>query len=210
MRVHQVHGRDFSGHVVRLEPLCLDHAPGLAAAAAEDRTTYGFTTVPEGVDGAAGYVRTLLASAAVGELVPFAQVRVADDAVVGATSYRSMRHRDGRSAPYSVEIGGTWLAASAQRTALNTEAKLLLMTHAFETWQVGRVDLRTDARNERSCTATAALGAQCEGVLRHWQPSHVAREAELLRDTAIFSVTAPEWPAVRARLNDRLGVDPGR
>lgn len=210
MHVHQVHARDFRGQVVRLEPLGLEHAPGLSAAAAEDRSTFGFTTVPAGSEGAAGHVRMLMASAVAGELIPFAQVRVSDSAVVGATSYRSLRHRDGRPEPYSVEIGGTWLAASARRTALNTEAKLLLMTHAFDTWQVGRVGLGTDARNDRSRAAIAALGAQFEGVLRHWQPSLVAGEEEPLRDTAIFSVTAAEWPAIRARLLERLAMDSGR
>jgi RimJ/RimL family protein N-acetyltransferase len=106
--------------------------------------------------------------------------------------------------PYAVEIGGTWLAASAQGTGINVDAKLLLLTHAFEHWQVGRVDLKTDARNERSRNAIARIGATFEGVLRSWQPSLVAGEEGRLRDTAMFSIVAGEWPAVRARLDQRL------
>jgi RimJ/RimL family protein N-acetyltransferase len=103
-----------------------------------------------------------------------------------------------------VEIGGTWLSSSAQRTAMNTEAKLLLLTHAFEQWGVGRVDLKTDARNERSRNAMARIGGTFEGVLRQWQPSQVVGEENLLRDSAMFSVIAAQWPEVRDALKSRL------
>lgn len=106
--------------------------------------------------------------------------------------------------PFAVEVGGTWLAASAQRTAVNTEAKLLLLAHAFDTWGVVRVDLKTDARNERSRAAIERLGARFEGVLRRWQPSQVAGEEDGYRDSAIYSVLDTEWPSVRANLAARL------
>jgi RimJ/RimL family protein N-acetyltransferase len=132
------------------------------------------------------------------------QVRLLDDQAVGVTRFLTFRARHDSLMPYAVEIGGTWLAASAQRTGINAEAKLLLLTHAFETWKVGRVDFKTDARNGRSRAAISALGATFEGVLRHWQPSHVAGEEGQLRDSAVYSILDSEWPTVRRGLLARL------
>jgi RimJ/RimL family protein N-acetyltransferase len=112
----------------------------------------------------------------------------------------TIRRLDESSSPYAVEIGGTWLAGSTQRTGINTNAKLLLLDYAFTTFGVGRVDLKTDARNERSRAAISRIGASFEGVLRHWQPSLVAGEEGQLRDTAIYSILDVEWPDVRAGL----------
>jgi RimJ/RimL family protein N-acetyltransferase len=186
-----------SGKVVRLEPLTESHVDGLAVAAGEDRTTYDWTPVPEGLEGTRAYVRAVLQMQRDCETIPFAQVRVADDAPVGVTRYLTLR-------PHAVEIGGTWLAASAQRTPINTEAKLLLLTHAFETWHLGRVDFKTDARNVRSRNAIARLGATFEGVLHNWQDSHAAGEEGKLRDSAMFSITDVQWPGVKAELESRL------
>ena len=99
-----------------------------------------------------------------------------------------------------MEIGGTWLAASAQRTGANTDAKLLMLTHAFDVWDVQRLDLKTDARNARSRAAIERLGAQLDGVMRNWQPSYVPGEGGLPRDTALYSIIPSEWPAIRDRL----------
>jgi RimJ/RimL family protein N-acetyltransferase len=195
-----------AGRLVRLEPLAVAHADGLAAAAAENRDTYSFTTVPHGPEAVADYVESALLSADRGEAVPFAQVRATDAVVVGATRFLSLRFRPMHDVPYAVEIGATWLAASAQRTGLNVEAKLLLMDFAFDYWQVGRVDFKTDARNERSRAAIAGLGATCEGVLRNWQPSHAIGEENLLRDSALYAVVADDWPSVRAGLVARLAA----
>ena len=129
---------------------------------------------------------------------------MADERVVGCTRFLTIRRRSRDSAPFAVEIGGTWLSASAQRTGVNVEAKLLLLAHAFDAWGVGRVDFKTDARNAPSRAAIAALGATFEGVLRNWQPSHVPGEEALLRDSAMYAVTDADWPAVRARLEARL------
>ena len=137
------------GSRMRLEPLRLDHVDGLVAAAAEDRGTYGWTTVPDGPGAMQGYVDYLLGLRDAGEWVPFVQVAVAGDRPVGMTNFLALRYA-GAAVPFAVEIGGTWLGASAQRTGINVEAKLLLLTYAFEEWGVGRVDLKTDARNERS------------------------------------------------------------
>ena len=195
-----------TGARVRLEPLGEAHLDGLVAAAAENRVTYGFTFVPDGRDAADFYFQTLATARANGEFFPFAQVSVAEDRPVGVTCFLTPRLRAFESIPFAVEVGGTWLAASAQRTGINIEAKLLLLTHAFEVWKVGRLDLKTDARNERSRSAIAAIGAQFEAVLRNWQPSHVPGEEGQLRDTAMFSILDTEWPAVRERLLDRLSA----
>jgi RimJ/RimL family protein N-acetyltransferase len=184
-----------TGHRVRLEPLGEQHVEALTAAAGADRSTFGWTAVPSGPEQVQRYVRELVAAA---DTVPFAQV-VAGSAV-GVTRFLAFRARAATTLPYAVEIGGTWLAASAQGTGVNREAKLLLMTHAFEVWGVGRVDFKTDARNARSRAALAAVGATFEGVLRSWQPSHAAGEEGALRDSAMFSVVAAEWPGVKERL----------
>lgn len=189
-----------TGNLVRLEPLTAGHVPGLARAAQEDRSTYGWASVPQAGE-VAGYVTHRLAMAGA---TPFAQVRLSDGVVVGCTSYSNPRPWLDTGELFAVEIGGTWLAASAQRTGINTEAKLLLLTHAFDTLRLARVDLKTDARNQRSRQAIERLGARFEGVLRNWGPSHAPGEEGRLRDSAMFSVTAAEWPDVKAHLAGRL------
>ncbi len=191
------------GNLVRLEPLSRSHADGLVASASEDRSTYGFTHVPP-ADAVEPYIEELLAARSAGETLPFTQVRVADDRPVGMTRYLLFRRTSDTSAPYAVEIGGTWLAASAQRSGINVEAKLLLLRHAFEEWDMARVDFKTDARNARSRAAIERLGARFEGVLRNWQPSHVPGEEGGLRDSAMYSVTSYEWPDVHRHLGGRL------
>ena len=192
------------GTHVRLEPLDHSHVDGLVGAANGDRSTYGYMIVPPTRDEMVEYVHELLRQHGEGLSVPFAQVAVETGRVVGATRFMTIRLKEGAPIPYAVEIGGTWLSGSAQRTAINSEAKLLLFTYAFETWNVGRVDLKGDARNTRSRTAMARIGATFEGVLRQWQPSQVAGEETLLRDTAMYSVVALEWPTVRAGLEMKI------
>jgi N-acetyltransferase len=193
-----------TGRNVRLEPLDSARIPDLVRAAAESRDTYEFALVPEGPEAMASYVAGLLDDRDRGETVPFVQVRQADGAPVGMTRLLNIRSRPGGATPYAVEIGGTWLAASAQRTAINAEAKLMLMTFAFEEWNVGRVDIKTDVRNQRSRTAILRIGGTFEGVLRSWQPSQVDGEEDQLRDTAMFSIVRAEWPEVQARLRARV------
>lgn len=190
------------GRLVRLEPLESSHAADLAAAAGEERTTYRYTVVPDGLAGAAAYVADLLGARDRGETVPFVQREVATGRLVGATRFMTLR-ASGESL-FAVEIGGTWLAASAQRSGINTEAKLLLLEHAFNTWGVARVDLKTDARNERSRAAILRLGATFEGVLRHWQPSLVAGEEGRYRDSAMYSFIDAQWPERRRHLASLL------
>ncbi len=148
----------------------------------------------------ASEVEELLGGFEVGEVVPFAQREVATDRLVGMTRFMTLRTRPGGLAPYAVEIGGTWLAPSVQRTGVNTEAKFLLLRFAFEQWGVSRIELKTDVRNERSKAAITRLGATFEGVLRHYQPSLVSGEEERYRDTAMFSVVDDDWPRVKAHI----------
>ena len=192
------------GEVVRLEPLTLGHLDDLVVAATEDRSTFEFTFVPSNREAMSEYIDLLLDDFELGQVTPFAQVSVMTGRTVGATRYLTIRFRPGERTPFAVEIGGTWLAASAQRTAINSEAKLLLMSYAFDEWGVARVDLKTDARNERSRAAMARIGATFEGVLRQWQPSQVVGEETLLRSSAMFSVLDSEWPVVRQSLKSRL------
>jgi len=190
-----------TGSFVSLEPIEDRHAVGLAAAAAENRETYGFTGVPDGVDEALRYVATANETP---DWVAFAIVRLSDGQVVGTTRFLTIQYWAADSQfPESCEIGGTWLAASAQRSMVNTEAKLLMLTHAFETWGCVRVQLKTDARNERSRTAIERIGARFEGVLRNFQP---AQPRPGLRDTAMFAIVSEEWPAVKAGLQARLAM----
>jgi N-acetyltransferase len=189
-----------SGLLVRLEPLSASHVPDLVEAVEENRAAYGFTWVPRAAE-VGDYVQAQRGRSG---LTPFAQVRVADGRAVGCTAYWDLRAWPGRDSLRAVEIGFTWLAASAQGTGINAAAKLLLFTYAFETLGVVRVDLKTDARNERSRRAIAALGAQFEGVLRNWSASWVPGEEGKLRDSAMFSVVADEWPAVKSSLATRV------
>src|SRR5580698_10050452 len=179
-----------SGTLVRVEPLSAAHVPDLAEAAEENRGSYGFTWVPRAAE-VAGYVREQ--QERVG-LTPFAQIRLADGKAVGCTAYWDQRTWADSDRLRAIEIGFTWLAASAQGTGINAAAKLLLFTYAFEKLGVSRVDIKTDARNERSRRAIAAVGARFEGVLRDWSVSWAPGEEGRLRDSAMFSVIAAEWP----------------
>ncbi|MER5471530.1 GNAT family protein [Streptomyces sp. NPDC002935] len=199
----QMKGPVLEGALVRLEPLGRRHTADLAEAAEEHRDSYAFTWVPR-ADEVGDYVDAQLARAATGMLAPYAQVSLASGRAIGATAYwepRCWRTDDRLDA---VEVGFTWLASSAQGTGLNAESKLLLFRHAFEEWGVSRVDLKTDARNSRSRAAIERTGARLEGVLRNWSRSWAPGEDGQLRDSAIYSVTATEWPECRDRLSARV------
>lgn len=178
-------------HVV-LEPMRVDHVDAIATAAAGDRSTFALTHVPDGRDGAEAYVTQLLRDAAAGSVAPFVQRQALGGAVVGCTRFMNPGWAFGRDAPDEVEIGGTWLSTAAQRTAINSEAKLLLLGHAFDTWHVQRVAICTDERNDRSRRAIERLGATFEGVLRRHRPSALPSERALLRNTALYSITIDE------------------
>jgi RimJ/RimL family protein N-acetyltransferase len=188
------------GDAVRLEALGLEHVDALFAAANEDRAAYDFTYVPSTREDMSSSVVDLLRAWQLGEVVPFVQIEARSGRVVGVTRFLTIRRSSLERPPFAVEIGGTWLAASAQRTGINTEAKYLLLGYAFEVLGVGRVDLKTDARNDRSRNAISRIGATYEGVLRHWQPSLVPGEEGLLRDSALYSIIDREWSDVREHL----------
>ena len=190
-----------AGSIVRLEPLTPDHVPGLQQAA-EAAATSPFATVPT-PDEVEDYVARSLARRDAGAYAPFAQVEVASGRVVGHTAYLTPRWMpDGRL--FAVEVGSSWLSPAVRGTAVNPAAKLLLLAHALEDWGVDRVDIKTDARNGAARAAIAATGATFEAVLRAWQPSLAPGEEGRVRDTAMFSVTPPQWPRVRARLEERI------
>ncbi|QMU72092.1 GNAT family N-acetyltransferase [Streptacidiphilus sp. P02-A3a] len=199
----RLEGPVLEGSLVRLEPLDHRHAPDLALAAEEERSSYGFTWVPTAAE-VGQYVDAQHARVATGRFALFAQVSRETGRAVGATGYLDPRLWPDREELFAVEVGFTWLAPSVQGTGFNTESKYLMFRHAFETWGVSRVDLKTDARNSRSRAAIESVGARFEGVLRNWGQSWAPGEDGLLRDSAMFSVVAAEWPDCRARLEQRL------
>jgi RimJ/RimL family protein N-acetyltransferase len=192
------------GRHVRLEPLETRHVDGLIAAAAGDAALYRWSPVPLGKDEAARYVETALAWRAAGSAVPFATVRAADGAVIGSTRFFNLERwpwpEDDVSAKSrsfdACEIGYTWLTGAAIRTAANTEAKLLMLTHAFEVWHVWRVCFHSDVRNERSRAAIERIGGRFEGILR----AHRLAADCTPRDSARYSILAEEWAAQKRRL----------
>jgi len=196
------------GRHVRLEPLSHRHVDALVAASAADPSLYQWSAVPRGEVETSRYVETALAWRDAGTAVPFATVRLEDGAVIGSTRFFDIERwawpqghpRHGRQDPDVCEIGYTWLASSAIRTAINTEAKLLMLTHAFEGWQVLRVCLHTDARNERSRAAIERIGGKFEGVLR----AHRLATDNTPRNSYRYSIVAAEWPEVKQRLRQRL------
>ena len=194
-----------TGTHVQLEQLSPDFAEELTAAGNEERSTYAWTPVPPTVEGMKRYIDGLLKDQQARSVVPFAQRRLGDGALVGCTRYLRLEWWGARDLPDEVEIGGTWLAASAQRTPINTEAKYLLLSNAFDSWNVHRVSICTDARNTQSRTAILRIGATFEGILRSHRGSYAAGEENIVaRDSAMYSVIRSDWPAVRHGLHDRL------
>jgi RimJ/RimL family protein N-acetyltransferase len=202
---YRFEGPVLEGSLVRLEPLGHRHAADLAVAAEEDRSQYRFTWVPRAGE-VHDYIDQQHERAASGRLAPYAQIDLASGRAVGATAYWDPRTWPDSERLYAVEVGFTWIAGSCQGTGINTEAKLLLFEHAFEGFGVTRVDLKTDARNARSRAAIAAVGGRFEGVLRSWSRSWAPGEDGKLRDSAVFSILASEWPQCRARLHERLSA----
>jgi RimJ/RimL family protein N-acetyltransferase len=181
------------GTVVRLEPIAERHRDDLLVAGAEDPLTWQYMrdNLAEGPEAWAAY----LADALKPEFVTWATVERATGLAIGSSRFGDIAPPDGR-----VEIGWTWIAPSRQRTAVNTEAKLLQLSYAFDELGATRVALKTDGRNERSQRAIERLGAVREGVLRR----HIRMPDGFIRDTVYYSILAEEWPAVRTRLEERL------
>jgi N-acetyltransferase len=192
------------GKCIRLEPLERRHVDGLVAASSEDPELYRWSPVPQGKDEATTYVETALGWHDAGTAVPFAILRADKGTVIGSTRFWNIERwawppthpSHGRGVPDACEIGYTWFAKSAIRTGANTEAKLLMLRHAFEAWQVLRVCFHTDSRNLRSRAALERIGGKFEGILR----AHRMAADFIPRDSVRYSIIAAEWPAVKERL----------
>jgi RimJ/RimL family protein N-acetyltransferase len=197
-----------SGTHIRLEPLDHRHVDGLVAASAADPTLYQWSPVPQGKAQATTYVDTALAWRDARTAIPFAIVNLNDGAVIGSTRFWNLERwswpveheRHGREFPDVCEIGYTWFSRSAIRTAANTEAKLLMLTHAFESWRVLRVCFHTDARNQPSRAALDRIGGKFEGILR----AHRMAADFIPRDSVRYSIVAAEWPQLKTQLTLRL------
>ena len=198
------------GRHVRLEPLTRAHVkPLFAAATSGSRESFGYMAVAATEAAMSRWVDDALSAHAVAQALPFAVVARAFDRVVGSTRFGNIEfwtwppaspNQRGEEVPDAVEIGWTWYAPDAQRTGVNTEAKLLMLTHAFETWRVHCVRLKTDARNERSRQAILRVGARFDGILR----GHTVAADGTVRHSAFYSILDAEWPEVKERLRARL------
>ncbi len=188
----EIHPVVLNGKVVRLEPLALEHAPGLAAAGNHESIwkymLYGNINSLEKMQ---AWIKELLRRQANGTDLPFAVIYLETGQPIGATRYMNISLKD-----RGLEIGGTWYGIPYQRTMVNTECKYLLLSHAFETLGCIRVQLKTDLRNERSQRAIERLGAVKEGVLRN----HMITPEGVIRHSVYYSIIDSEWPAVKQRL----------
>ncbi|HEX8795867.1 MAG TPA: GNAT family protein [Polyangiaceae bacterium] len=198
-----------AGRHLRLVPLLMEHAAALLRIADESGSTYGYQAVASDLAGMEAFVATALDEEARGVSLPFAVMDPAG-AVIGTTRYMAIEWWTwpasppppvpAPSGPDVLEIGWTWYAERVQRTAVNTESKLLLCTHAFEALGVRRITWKTDARNERSRAAILRLGAKFDGILR----AHKVAADGIVRDSAFYSMLRAEWPAAKAKLEERL------
>jgi N-acetyltransferase len=185
-----------TGKIIRLEPLKFGHLERLGEAGFFEeiwRWSPERIMTPEAM---LKYIETALGEQARGSSLPFVTVEKSSGKIVGSTRFGNINAGDRRA-----EIGWTWLNPAWQRTAVNTEAKLLMLTHAFETWKCIRVELKTDALNEKSRTAILRLGARQEGIFRQ----HMICSSGRLRDTVYFSILDNEWPGVKENLLRKLG-----
>ncbi|HLJ83771.1 MAG TPA: GNAT family protein [Candidatus Eremiobacteraceae bacterium] len=183
------------GSAVRLEPLTMNHLPGLVRVGLDPELWRWIPTNVKNADDMRAYVDRALDEQRQGTSVPFAIVAHPTGDVIGSTRYMNIDRSNRR-----LEIGCTWLTAAYQRGRSNTEAKLMLLTHAFETLGALRVELKTDALNHKSRTAIARIGAKEEGTFR----KHLITDSGRVRDTVYFSIIDTEWPAVKERLTEGL------
>jgi RimJ/RimL family protein N-acetyltransferase len=183
------------GRHVRLEPLSAEHTARLAEIGLDEDLWKWIPTPVRTLEEMSIYVQTALAEQASGSALPFALIETASGRSIGSTRYGNIER-----AHHRLEIGWTWLARQWQRSAINTEAKYLLLRHAFETLKCIRVELKTDSLNERSRTAILRIGAREEGTFRN----HMITASGRIRHTVYFSILDSEWPEVKSRLESRL------
>jgi N-acetyltransferase len=185
------------GAYVRLEPLSRSHHPGLCEVGLVEQLWRWIPTQVTTPEEMTAYIETALNEQEAGVSLPFAQCDKATGQVIGSTRYGNIDRTHHR-----VEIGWTWIAPSRQRTAVNTEAKYLLLRHAFETLGCLRVELKTDSLNEKSRAAILRIGARQEGIFRN----HMITSSGRIRHTVYFSIVDSEWPDIKARLETKLNV----
>lgn len=183
------------GKFVRLEPLQIEHLNALGEIAFDDSIWRWASNIVETPDDLRRYVQTALDDFERKVSLPFVTIEQSSNKIVGSTRFGNIDVKNRRA-----EIGWTWINPGWQRTSINTEAKLLMLTHAFETWKCIRVELKTDVFNEKSRNAIKRLGAAEEGILRQ----HVITESGRFRDTVYFSIIDSEWQNVKAALTAKL------
>ncbi|PTQ68521.1 GNAT family N-acetyltransferase [Pseudomonas sp. GV071] len=183
------------GSTLTLQPLQADDAPRLLQAAADGQLWQMTLTVVPGPDTVEQYLATALAGRAAGTVMPFLLVRNSDGQVLGSTRFWKIDRANRK-----LEIGHTWLGQSVQRSGANTEAKFLLLQHAFEVLECVRVQFTTDELNDKSRAAILRIGATQEGIVRHERIMPDGRK----RNSVRFSIIDSEWPAVKALLLDKM------
>jgi N-acetyltransferase len=183
------------GRKVRLEPLIVEHAAGLAEIGLDEDLWKWIPTPVRTPEEMTTYVQSALQEQAAGSALPFALIEESSGRAIGSTRYANIDRVHHR-----LEIGWTWVARPWQRTAINTEAKYLLLRHAFETLKCIRVELKTDSLNDRSRAAILRIGAREEGTFRN----HMITASGRIRHTVYFSIVDSEWPEVKARLEAKL------
>jgi RimJ/RimL family protein N-acetyltransferase len=183
------------GNYVRLEPLSMNHFDSLREVAMDDSLWRWTPTSIKNADDLRRYIETALEEERRGCSLPFVTIDKSTNKVVGSTRYGNIEVKNRR-----VEIGWTWINSHWQRTVINTEAKFLMLRHAFEVWNCIRVELKTDALNEKSRRAILRIGATEEGILRQ----HVITETGRFRDTVYFSILDTEWQQVKKNLQAKL------
>lgn len=185
------------GKFIRLEPLRLEHSDALWEVGA-DQTLWRWTAnIITSIKDMKRYIETALDEQRRGAALPFVTIDKSENKIVGSTRFGNIDAKNRRA-----EIGWTWINPQWQRTFINTEAKLLMLRHAFETWSCVRVELKTDALNEKSRNAILRLGAKEEGILRR----HLITDSGRIRDTVYFSILDSEWQAVKENLQSRISA----
>lgn len=179
------------GQFVRLEPLTIEHLDALSDVGIDESVWSWVPTRVKTVDDLKRYVEAALDERRQGVSLPFATISKIDNKIVGSTRFGNIDPPNRKA-----EIGWTWINPKWQRTVINTEAKLLMLTHAFEIWKCVRVELKTDALNEKSRNAILRIGARQEGILR----PHLITDTGRFRDTVYFSILDDEWPGVKQKL----------
>lgn len=187
------------GEVVRLEPMTIEHLDALWAAGADESLWRLIPTNVASLEDMRRYIDIALADLDKGIALPLVTIERLSGKVIGSTRFGNIDAANRRA-----EIGWTWINPAWQRTAVNTEAKLLMLTHAFETWNCIRIELKTDALNEQSRNAILRLGAKQEGIFR----KHVICDTGRFRDSVYFSIIETEWPVVKENLRSRLQGSP--